>query len=157
MTVCALEPGGMRTNSGARANQDTPELLPEYEPSVGAIAKASKSYPGKEVSDPVKVAQVVLRLAASARLPAHLLIGSDAVRFAAEAEKTRGAEAAQWREMSLSTDVDSPRHCPRCGSEVTLRKADEKQNRTERRSPVSSPPLLAANRTQPSSTPPFPR
>ena len=40
VTVCALEPGGMRTNWGARANQDTPELLPEYEPSVGAIAKA---------------------------------------------------------------------------------------------------------------------
>src|SRR5438105_11845868 len=27
--VCALEPGGMRTNWGDRANQDTPELLPE--------------------------------------------------------------------------------------------------------------------------------
>ena len=44
VTVCALEPGGMRTNWGVRANQDTPELLPEYEPSVGAIAKALKSY-----------------------------------------------------------------------------------------------------------------
>ena len=105
--VCALEPGGMRTNWGARANQDTPELLPDYEPSVGAVAKALKSYWGKEVSDPVKVAQVVLRLAASDSLPAHLLIGSDAVRFAGEAEKTREAEAAQWRQMSLSTDVDS--------------------------------------------------
>ena len=28
----------------ARANQDTPELLPDYEPSVGAVAKALKSY-----------------------------------------------------------------------------------------------------------------
>jgi hypothetical protein len=97
----------MRTNWGARANQDTPELLPDYEPSVGAVAKALKSYWGKEVSDPVKVAQVVPRLAASDSLPAHLLIGSDAVRFAGEAEKTREAEAAQWRQMSLSTDVDS--------------------------------------------------
>jgi hypothetical protein len=35
------------------------------------------------------------------------LIGSDAVRFAGEAEKAREAEAAQWRQMSLSTDVDS--------------------------------------------------
>src|SRR5271163_1363420 len=105
--VCALEPGGMRTNWGVRANQDTPELLPDYEPSVGAVAKALKSYWGKEVSDPVKVAQVVLRLAASDSLPAHLLIGSDAVRFAGEAEKTREAEAAQWRQMSLSTDVNS--------------------------------------------------
>src|ERR1700758_1984282 len=111
--VCALEPGGMRTNWGARANQDTPELLPDYEPSVGAFVKALKTYWGKEVSDPVKVAQVVLRLAASDRLPAHLLIGSDAVRFAAEAEKTRGAEAAQWREVSLSTDVDSSTALPK--------------------------------------------
>src|SRR5258708_25654769 len=112
VTVCALEPGGMRTNWGARANQATPELLPEYEPSVGAIAKALTSYWGKEVSDPVKVAQVVLRLAASDRLPAHLLIGSDAVRFAAEAEKTRGADAAQWRDLSRSTDVHSPTPMP---------------------------------------------
>src|SRR5438876_7078723 len=111
--VCALEPGGMRTNWGARANQDTPELLPDYEPSVGAIAKALKSYWGKEISDPAKLAQVVLRLASSDRLPAHLLIGSDAVRFAGEAEKTREAEAAQWRQMSLSTDVDATTALPR--------------------------------------------
>src|SRR5258708_24537503 len=109
----------MRTNWGARANQDTPELLPDYEPSVGAVAKALKSYWGKEVSDPVKVAQVVLRLAAGDSLPAHLLIGSDAVRFAGEAEKTREAEAAQWRQISLSTDVDSSRFCRTCDFDVT--------------------------------------
>src|SRR5271157_2176591 len=110
--VCALEPGGMRTNWGVRANKDLPELLPDYEPSVGAIVKALHALWGKEVSDPVKVAQVVLRLAASDSLPAHLLIGSDAVRFAGEAEKTREAEAAQWREVSLSTDVDSSTALP---------------------------------------------
>jgi NAD(P)-dependent dehydrogenase (short-subunit alcohol dehydrogenase family) len=115
--VCALEPGGMRTNWGARANQDTPELLPDYEPSVGAVAKALKSYWGKEISDPAKVAQVVLRLASSDRLPAHLLIGSDAVRFAAEAENTRAAEGAQWRDVSLSTDVASAMALPPCASE----------------------------------------
>src|SRR6201997_825145 len=105
--VCALEPGGMRTNWGARANQDTPDLLPDYEPSVGAVINALRSYWGRETSDPVKVAQAILRLAESDHLPAHLLIGSDAVRFASEAEKTREAEAAQWRQISLSTDVDS--------------------------------------------------
>jgi hypothetical protein len=102
----------MRTNWGARANQDTPELLPDYEAAVGAVAKALRSYWGKEVSDPAKVAQVTLRLAASDRLPAHLLIGSDAVHFAAEAEKTRAAEAALWQETSLSTDVASSTALP---------------------------------------------
>jgi NAD(P)-dependent dehydrogenase (short-subunit alcohol dehydrogenase family) len=110
--VCALEPGGMRTNWGVRANQDTPDLLPDYEPSVGAVAKALKSYWGHEMSDPVKVAQVVLHLAASGRVPAHLLIGSDAVRFAGEAEATRAADAAHWREISLSTDFDAPTALP---------------------------------------------
>jgi NAD(P)-dependent dehydrogenase (short-subunit alcohol dehydrogenase family) len=80
--VCALEPGGMRTNWGTRANQDTPDLLPEYQPSVGAVAKALRPLWGQETSDPAKVAQVILRLAASDRLPAHLLLGSDAVQFA---------------------------------------------------------------------------
>ena len=110
--VCALEPGGMRTNWGVRANQDTPDLLPDYEPSVGAVVKALKSYWGHEMSDPVKVAQVVLHLAASDRLPAHLLIGSDAVRYAGEAEATRAADAADWREISVSTDFDATTALP---------------------------------------------
>ena len=105
--VCALEPGGMRTNWGNRANQNTPQLLPDYEPSVGAAVSALKSYWGNEVSDPEKVAQVILRLASSEHLPFHLLLGSDAVRNAQEAEATRNREAEDWREVSLSTDVDA--------------------------------------------------
>ena len=77
------------------------------------MVKALKSYWGQEISDPVKVAQVVLRLASSDRLPAHLLIGSDAVRFAAEAEKARAADAERWQEISLSTDVASSTALPR--------------------------------------------
>src|ERR1700691_6146259 len=106
--VCALEPGGMRTNWGSRANQDTPELLPDYEPSVGAIAKALASYWGQETSDPAKVAQLILRLADSDHLPAHLLLGSDAVEYAGQAEATRAADAEHWREISVSTDFDAP-------------------------------------------------
>jgi NAD(P)-dependent dehydrogenase (short-subunit alcohol dehydrogenase family) len=110
--VCGLEPGGMRTNWGARANKDIPELLPDYEPSVGALTKALKSHWGQENSDPAKVAEVILRLAASDRLPAHLLLGSDAVRYAGQAEETRAADAERWREISVSTDVDRPGNLP---------------------------------------------
>jgi NAD(P)-dependent dehydrogenase (short-subunit alcohol dehydrogenase family) len=110
--VCALEPGGMRTNWGTRANQDTPDLLPEYEPSVGAVAKALQPFWGQENGDPAKVAQVILRLAASDRLPAHLLLGSDAVQFAGQAEAARAAEAERWRALSVSTDVNAPGSVP---------------------------------------------
>ena len=107
--VCALEPAGMRTNWGARANRDRPDLLPDYEPSVGGVMKALESRWGHENSDPAKVAQVVLRLAASDCLPAHLLIGSDAVQHAGQAEATRATDAERWREVSVSTDADASR------------------------------------------------
>jgi NAD(P)-dependent dehydrogenase (short-subunit alcohol dehydrogenase family) len=110
--VCALEPGGMRTNWGTRAHKNTPDLLPDYEPSVGAVVNALHSLWGKENSDPIKVAQVILRLAASDRLPPHLLLGSDAVKYAGEAEATRAADADHWREVSISTDFDTPRALP---------------------------------------------
>jgi NAD(P)-dependent dehydrogenase (short-subunit alcohol dehydrogenase family) len=112
VTVCALEPGGMRTNWGTRAHQNMPELLPEYEPSVGAIVNALHSLWGHENSDPAKVARVILRVAASDRLPAHLPLGSDAVKYAAEAEAVRTAEADRWREISLSTDFEISRALP---------------------------------------------
>jgi NAD(P)-dependent dehydrogenase (short-subunit alcohol dehydrogenase family) len=110
--VCALEPGGMRTNWGSRAHQDVPELLPDYEPSVGAIIKALASLWGKENSDPAKVAQVVLRLAVSDRLPAHLLLGSDAVQYAGQAAAARADDEKQWREISVSTDFDASTSLP---------------------------------------------
>ena len=40
--VCALEPGGMRTNWGARASKETPDLIPDYEASVGAVARDAR-------------------------------------------------------------------------------------------------------------------
>ena len=107
VNVCALEPGGMRTNWGVRAHQNMPEVLPDYEPSVGAIVKALHSLWGQENSDPAKVAQLILRLAGSDRLPAHLLVGSDAVKYAGEAEKARAADAERWREISVSTDFNA--------------------------------------------------
>lgn len=110
--VCALEPGGMRTNWGFRSNKDTPDLLPDYEPSVGAVTEMLKSHWGQETSDPAKVAQVVLRLAACDHLPAHLLLGSDAVQYAAQAEATRTADAERWREISVSTDFNAAASLP---------------------------------------------
>jgi len=47
------------------------------------------------------VAQVVLRLAASGHLPAHLLLGSDAVQYAGQAEAARATETNRWHAVSI--------------------------------------------------------
>jgi NAD(P)-dependent dehydrogenase (short-subunit alcohol dehydrogenase family) len=104
--VCALEPGGMRTNWGNRAYADVPILLPEYEPSVGALVKHLESYWGHETSDPARVARVILQLATKDQLPAHLLLGSDAVQYARLAEDKRDSDARAWLDVSVSTDAE---------------------------------------------------
>ncbi|HEX7913529.1 MAG TPA: SDR family NAD(P)-dependent oxidoreductase [Paraburkholderia sp.] len=103
--VTALEPGGMRTNWGKRANADRPVLLPDYEPSVGASVKQLEGYWGNESGDPVKVAQVILKIADTETVPPHILLGSDAFHFARQAEQARAADADRWQAVSISTDV----------------------------------------------------
>jgi NAD(P)-dependent dehydrogenase (short-subunit alcohol dehydrogenase family) len=110
--VCALEPGGIRTNWGKRANAGTPKLLPEYEASVGARIQMLQGHWGHEMSDPAKVAQVILQLATKDQLPAHLLLGSDAVQFARLAEERRDSDAKIWRDISVSTDAQDVKGLP---------------------------------------------
>jgi hypothetical protein len=80
--------------------------LREYEPSVGASVRALATYWGHETSDPAKVAQVILQLATKEQLPAHLLLGSDAVQYAQAAEDKRESDANAWIEVSVSTDAE---------------------------------------------------
>jgi len=102
--VVSVEPGGMRTDWGEIARGHVPDLLSDYEPSVGALQDLLKRYVGNEVGDPQKVAQVVLRLAAHDSPPAHLLLGSDALHYFGLADAARSAAAERWRTVSLSSD-----------------------------------------------------
>jgi NAD(P)-dependent dehydrogenase (short-subunit alcohol dehydrogenase family) len=103
--VTAIEPGGMRTDWVRRAGADVPSLLADYEGSVGPLRDMLSSYAGSEAGDPVRVAEVVLRLAAHPRPPVRLLLGSDAVTYAGEAEQARRDTDQRWVEISRSTDV----------------------------------------------------
>jgi NAD(P)-dependent dehydrogenase (short-subunit alcohol dehydrogenase family) len=102
--MIAVEPGGMRTDWGLAARGDAPALLPDYEPSVGAILGLLKNYIGKEIGDPEKIARVVADLANHESLPAHLLLGSDALHVFGAADAARRKAAADWASVSASTD-----------------------------------------------------
>jgi NAD(P)-dependent dehydrogenase (short-subunit alcohol dehydrogenase family) len=103
--VVSVEPGAIRTGWAEIARGHMPELLPDYEPTIGAVQEVIAGRIGNEVGDPEKVAQVILRLAAHESPPAHLLLGSDALHRFGQADAARNAAAEQWRNVSLSTDV----------------------------------------------------
>lgn len=101
--VCTLEPGGIRTNWAQRAGENSPELMPEYEESVGAIYRLLAAVRGNTEGDPKKIAEVVVKLANTQDVPKRLILGKDAEIRVKNVETARAEEAAKYRDLTLST------------------------------------------------------
>jgi NAD(P)-dependent dehydrogenase (short-subunit alcohol dehydrogenase family) len=104
----AIEPGSIRTNWTRVARGHVPPLLPEYEPTIGAIMRMTEGYAGTEPGDPDKVAVVIFDLSRQDDLPEQLVLGSDALGRIAQSDAVRSAAALYWDKISRSTDFDEP-------------------------------------------------
>jgi NAD(P)-dependent dehydrogenase (short-subunit alcohol dehydrogenase family) len=107
--VCTLEPGGIRTNWLRRASQNAPELLPEYEASVGSFTKILRGLEGCAEGDPRKIADVIVQLANSEDVPTRLILGVDAEQRVQKAEAARASEAEKFRHLTHSTVFEDER------------------------------------------------
>jgi NAD(P)-dependent dehydrogenase (short-subunit alcohol dehydrogenase family) len=103
--ITVLEPGGMGTD-WAGASMATPPISQPYEATVGASARAMAGFERHANSDPRKVADLVLAVAALDDPPLRLLAGSDAYEFGREAWQHRVDTDAKWADLSRSTDHD---------------------------------------------------
>ncbi len=107
--VCTLEPGGIRTNWQRRAGQSAPDLLPDYEASVGSTLKMLRSLEGRSEGDPRKIAHVIVQLASSEDVPLRLILGVDAEKRVQHSEAARASEAEKWRHVTVSTVFEDGR------------------------------------------------
>ncbi len=107
--ICTLEPGGIRTNWQRRAGQNAPDLLPDYEATVGSILKMLRSLDGRSEGDPRKIADVIVQLANSDEVPLRLILGVDAEKRVQQAEAARASEAEKWRHLTVSTVFEDGR------------------------------------------------
>jgi NAD(P)-dependent dehydrogenase (short-subunit alcohol dehydrogenase family) len=103
--VTAVEPGGFRTDWAGRSMVRAPRSIPDYDAVFEPLRKRRMEYSGKQVGDPKKAAQAMRKLMASDNPPAHLLLGSDAVRLVDEKMTALQSDFAAWKDLSLSTDV----------------------------------------------------
>jgi NAD(P)-dependent dehydrogenase (short-subunit alcohol dehydrogenase family) len=110
--ICSLEPGGIRTNWARRARQKAPELLPEYEASVGASLKVLHTHEVLSEGDPRKIANVVVQLANSEEVPVRLILGVDAEKRVQRAEAARASEAEKWHRLTVSTVFEDAEPIP---------------------------------------------
>jgi NAD(P)-dependent dehydrogenase (short-subunit alcohol dehydrogenase family) len=107
--ICTLEPGGIRTNWARRAGQNAPDLLPDYEASVGSMLKMLRGLERRAEGDPRKIADVIVQLANSDEVPARLILGVDAEERVQRAEAARASEAEKWRHLTVSTVFEDGR------------------------------------------------
>ncbi|MCJ8142224.1 oxidoreductase [Ancylobacter sp. A5.8] len=104
--VTAVEPGSFRTDWAGRSMVRVERAIADYDSVFEPWRERRQGYSGKQPGNPAKAAQVLLELVAAENPPAHLLLGSDAVKLVGEKLAALEAEFAQWRAVSVSTDFD---------------------------------------------------
>jgi NAD(P)-dependent dehydrogenase (short-subunit alcohol dehydrogenase family) len=101
--VTIIEPGGFRTDWSGSSMTIRPSR-PEYDSTVGVVARFQREYNGTQPGDPAKAAAVIIHIASLDEPPLRLLLGSDAVHRAEQTALARIESDRKWRELSVSTD-----------------------------------------------------
>jgi NAD(P)-dependent dehydrogenase (short-subunit alcohol dehydrogenase family) len=105
--VTAVAPGAFRTDflsdHSIRRTQAGPNSG-DYAASVGKLLVALDNMAGRQIGDPVRAAQSILKLVDSDTPPVHLLLGSDALRREREKLDNLIEEMDRWEAETLSTD-----------------------------------------------------
>jgi len=106
--VTVVEPGYFRTDflsSGSlrlpAGKMDAYALVRESE------ARHQEQIRGNQPGDPVKAAAAIIRVAAEANPPLHLLLGQDAHDLAASKLQALADERSRWKELTMSTGFAS--------------------------------------------------
>ena len=104
--VTIIEPGGFRTDF-AGSSTKIRDGRPEYDSTVGRVARFQRDYNGTQPGDPVKAAAVILHIASLDEPPLRLLLGSDASQAVEQSDLARIEADRKWRTLSVSTDFDA--------------------------------------------------
>ncbi|MBY4727898.1 MULTISPECIES: oxidoreductase [Burkholderia] len=104
IAVTAVAPGSFRTDWAGRSMARTPRSIADYDALFDPIRQAREERSGKQPGDPAKAARAMLAAIAADHPPAHLLLGSDALRLVRGKLAALDAEIRAWEAVTVSTD-----------------------------------------------------
>src|SRR5690606_4875506 len=104
IAVTAVAPGSFRTDWAGRSMVRSPRAIDDYDASFAPVRQARLEKSGKQLGNPARAAQAILRLVESEDPPAHLLLGSDALALVRAALAERLAQIDAWEAVTRSTD-----------------------------------------------------
>lgn len=99
--VMVVEPSGFATD-WAGASMSVGEIPAGYEATVGAMGALRSN--GVMAGDPVRAAEILVRVAHADEQPSHLLLGRTAAAMAIAYSERQLEESTTWREVSASAD-----------------------------------------------------
>jgi NAD(P)-dependent dehydrogenase (short-subunit alcohol dehydrogenase family) len=102
--VTAIEPGSFRTDWAGRSMTRAERSIPDYDELFDPIRAARVKASGNQLGNPVKAAEAILAILDDVEPPAHLVLGSDALRLIGAARAAVDDDIRQWESLSRSTD-----------------------------------------------------
>lgn len=102
--VTAIEPGSFRTDWAGRSMTRADRSIADYDALFDPIRTARIKASGNQLGNPVKAAEAVLAIVDSDQPPAHLVLGSDALRLVTAARSAVDDDIRQWENLSRTTD-----------------------------------------------------
>jgi NAD(P)-dependent dehydrogenase (short-subunit alcohol dehydrogenase family) len=98
--VTAIEPGSFRTDWSGRSMTRADRTVEDYDDLFGPIREARRKASGNQLGNPAKA----VHIASVEAPPAHLLLGSDALRLVGAARAAVDADIRDWEALSRTTD-----------------------------------------------------
>jgi NAD(P)-dependent dehydrogenase (short-subunit alcohol dehydrogenase family) len=102
--VTAIEPGSFRTDWAGRSMTRAARSIGDYDALFDPIRAARIKASGNQLGNPVKAAEAVLAIVEEADPPAHLVLGSDALRLIGAGRAAVDEDIRRWESLSRSTD-----------------------------------------------------
>ncbi|HDR8954991.1 oxidoreductase [Burkholderia vietnamiensis] len=104
IAVTAVAPGSFRTDWAGRSMTRTPRSIADYDALFDPVRQARERNSGRQLGDPVKAAQAMLAVIEADAPPAHLLLGSDALRLVRAKWAALQDDISTWEPLTVSTD-----------------------------------------------------
>ncbi|MFG1694475.1 oxidoreductase [Nonomuraea sp. NPDC049309] len=102
--VTAIEPGSFRTDWAGRSMTRAEHSIADYDELFLPIRAARRKASGNQLGNPAKAGEAVVHIASIENPPAHLVLGSDALRLVAAARTAVDDDIRTWEALSRTTD-----------------------------------------------------
>lgn len=102
--VLVVEPGPFRTDWAGRSLKKSSRQIPEYAETAGAFRERIEGGSGKQIGDPIRAGEAIIKALESDNMPLRLVLGAIALERARIKIKQLRNEVDAWEETSLSAD-----------------------------------------------------